>query len=50
MPFFIIFILIPFIEIYVFLQVGDSIGIGTTLFLAFFTAVLGGIIIKYGCI
>ena len=47
MPFFIIFILIPFIEIYVFLQVGDSIGIGTTLFLAFFTAVLGGIIIKY---
>jgi UPF0716 protein FxsA len=47
MPFFILFILIPFVEIYVFLQVGDTIGIGTTLFLAFFTAILGGIIIKY---
>ena len=47
MPFFIIFILIPFIEIYVFMQVGDEIGILTTLLLAFMTAILGGIIIKY---
>lgn len=47
MPFFIIFILIPIVEIYVFLQVGDEIGIMTTLLLAFMTAILGGIIIKY---
>lgn len=47
MPFLIIFILIPFIEIAVFMQVGDAIGIGTTLLLALFTAILGGFIIKY---
>lgn len=47
MPFFIIFILVPIIEIYVFIQVGDEIGIATTLLLAFITAILGGTIIKY---
>jgi len=47
MPFFIIFILIPIVEIYVFIQVGDEVGIFTTLLLAFVTAILGGIIIKY---
>jgi UPF0716 protein FxsA len=47
MPFFIIFILIPIVEIYVFIQVGDEIGIFTTLLLAFMTAIFGGIIIKY---
>lgn len=47
MPFLIIFILIPFIEIMVFMQVGDAIGIGTTLLLALLTAILGGFIIKY---
>ena len=47
MPFFIIFILIPIMEIYVFMQVGEMIGLGTTLFLALFTAILGGAIIKH---
>ena len=47
MPFFIIFILIPLMEIYVFMQVGEMIGLGTTLFLALFTAILGGAIIKH---
>lgn len=47
MPFFIIFMLIPFIEIAVFIAVGDVIGIGTTLLLAFFTAILGGAIIRH---
>lgn len=47
MPFFIIFILIPIVEIYVFMLVGEEIGILTTLLLALLTAILGGIIIKY---
>ena len=47
MPFFIIFLLIPFIEIAVFIWVGGQIGIGVTLLLTFLTAVIGGLIIKY---
>lgn len=47
MPFFILFLLIPFIEIAVFIWVGGEIGIGTTLLLTFLTAITGGLIIKY---
>lgn len=47
MPFLIIFVLIPFVEILVFMAVGKEIGIGTTLLLAFLTAVTGGGIVRY---
>lgn len=47
MPFLIIFVLIPIIEIGVFMAVGDVIGLGWTLFFALFTAILGGVIIRY---
>ena len=47
MPFFIIFILIPFLEITVFMAVGGYIGIGTTLLLALLTAITGGMIVRY---
>lgn len=47
MPFLIIFILIPIIEIGVFMAVGDAIGIGWALLFALFTAILGGAIIRY---
>ena len=47
MPFFIIFIGIPLIEIGVFMTVGGHIGIGTTLLLALLTAIIGGAIIKH---
>jgi UPF0716 family protein affecting phage T7 exclusion len=38
MPFFIIFLLIPFTEIAVFMAIGEQIGLLTTLALAFLTA------------
>ncbi len=46
MPFLIIFIIIPLIEIWVFMTIGEYIGLGVTLLLAFATAILGGIIIR----
>ncbi len=45
--FFIIFLVIPFIEIAVFIAVGEHIGLFTTLLLAFLTAIIGGAIIRY---
>lgn len=47
MPFFIIFIMIPLLEIMVFMSVGEQVGMWNTLLLAFLTAILGGIIIKH---
>jgi len=47
MVFFIVFLLIPFVEIGVFIAVGEEIGLFTTLALAFLTAILGGAIIRY---
>ncbi len=47
MPFFLIFIAIPFIEIMVFMAVGEHIGILTTLMLAFITAIIGGAIVRH---
>lgn len=41
-----IFILIPIIEIAVFIQVGDLIGLGMTLMIVFLTAVLGVSLLK----
>ena len=47
MPFFVIFIVIPFSELMVFMSVSDKIGLGTALLLSLFTAILGGAIVKY---
>ncbi len=47
MPFFIIFIAVPFIELMVFASVSGHIGIFTTLLLAFLTAILGGGIVRH---
>ena len=47
MPFFVIFLMIPFVEIMVFIAVGEHIGLFTTLALAFMTAIIGGVIIRY---
>ncbi len=42
-----IFVVLPLAEIYVLIQVGDSIGALTTIFLVILTAVIGSVIIKY---
>ena len=47
MPFFAIFVAIPFVEIMIFMSVGDSIGFMNTLFMALLTAILGGLIVQY---
>jgi len=47
MPFIIIFVLIPFIELATFASVSEHIGIWTTLTLAFLTAIIGGLLVKY---
>lgn len=47
MPFFIIFVLIPLAEIMVFIAVSGEIGLGTALLMALFTAILGGVLVKY---
>lgn len=47
MPFFILFILIPVAEIFVFMKVSGQIGLGTALLMALGTAILGGAIVKH---
>lgn len=47
MPFFIIFIIIPLLELMVFAAVGEEIGLFNTLFLALITAIIGGAIVKH---
>lgn len=47
MPFLVIFIVIPFIELALFASVSEHIGIWTTLSLAFLTAIIGGALVKY---
>lgn len=48
MPIFlVIFVILPLLEISVFIAVGEYIGLFTTLSLAFLTAILGGFIVKY---
>lgn len=47
MPFIIIFVVIPIIEIMLFMAVGEQVGFFSTLFLAFLTAVLGGWIVRH---
>ena len=47
MPIFLIFIVVPFIELALFASVSESIGIWTTLSLAFLTAIIGGALVRY---
>lgn len=47
MPFFILFFLIPIAEVFVFLQVGDEIGILQTLLLCLLTAIIGGALVRH---
>jgi len=47
MPFFIIFIIIPFIELATFASVSEHIGIWTTLSMAFLTAIIGGGLVRH---
>mgnify|MGYP000100180868 CR=1 FL=1 len=46
MPFLIIFIILPLLEIMVFASVGEEIGLMNTLLLALITAIIGGILVK----
>lgn len=47
MPFFVIFIGIPLIELVIFLQVSRFIGLGTALLLCLGTAIGGGILVRH---
>lgn len=47
MPFLIIFVIIPILEITAFIHIGGAIGVWPTLAIALLTAVIGGSIIKY---
>ena len=47
MPFLIIFVVIPLLEIMVFASVGGEIGLINTLFLALLTAILGGMLVRH---
>lgn len=47
MPFFILFILIPLAEIFVFMKMSTIIGLGTSLLLALGTAILGGALVRH---
>jgi len=46
MPFLIIFVVIPLIELFLFAALSDVIGLFTALLFALFTAVLGGSLVK----
>jgi UPF0716 protein FxsA len=46
MPLFVIFIVIPLIEIVLFIQIGGEIGILTTLLLTFITALIGSFLVR----
>ena len=47
MPFLIIFVVIPLIEIGLFIQVGGQIGVASTLLLCFLTAMFGAFILRH---
>lgn len=47
MPFFAIFVALPFLEIMIFMLVGDQVGLMNTLFMALLTAIIGGLIVQY---
>lgn len=47
MPIFIIFIIIPLIEVALFIEAGEAIGIGYTLFLCVLTAFIGAALVRH---
>ncbi len=47
MPFFILFIIIPLLELMVFSAVGGHLGLMNTLLLALLTAIIGGAIVRH---
>ncbi len=47
MPFFLIFIIVPIIELALFASVSEHIGIWTTVSLAFLTAIIGGGLVRH---
>lgn len=47
MPFFLIFVIIPLIEIGLFITVGEELGVATTLLLCLLTAIIGSFLIRY---
>lgn len=47
MPFLVLFVFIPLAEIFVFINVSGEIGLGYALLFALFTAILGGMIVKF---
>jgi len=46
MPFLLLFIIIPILEVYAFLTVGAAVGVLQTLALCVLTAIIGGILVK----
>lgn len=46
MPFLVIFIVIPLLELMVFAAIGDEIGLFNALFLALITAIIGGALVR----
>ncbi len=46
MPFFILFVLIPLAEIFVFMKMSEIIGLGLSLLMALGTAILGGYLVR----
>jgi len=46
MPFLLLFIIVPILEVYAFLTVGAAVGIFQTLLLCVLTAIIGGILVK----
>lgn len=47
MPFILIFLILPFIELMIFAHISEIIGIWTALSLALITAIIGGGLVKY---
>lgn len=47
MPFFLIFFIIPLMEVFAFIQVGDEIGVLRTLLLCVLTAGIGGALVRH---
>jgi UPF0716 protein FxsA len=43
---FLIFLVVPLIEIYLLIQIGSIVGAGTTIFLVVFTALLGALLVR----
>lgn len=47
MPFFIIFIIVPLLELAIFAAVSEHIGVGSALLFALLTAIIGGALVKH---